>query len=111
MKILVEKGLNAIVFAMLFIAIAFVLDTSTPANQPEIYDLYESYIQELWFISISFIFLSAVLVLIAIISKFGILVGVSNILKKRYVALGFIINGLGFLCVAYFLSRYVVFPW
>ncbi|MCW4317384.1 MAG: hypothetical protein N0E57_07710 [Candidatus Thiodiazotropha taylori] len=103
--------MNAIVFAMLFVTIAFVLDTLTPPNQSEIYELYRTFVQELWFISISFALLSGVLVIIAIVSKLGILVGVSHTLKEHYVTLGFIINGLGFLCVVYFLSQYVVFPW
>jgi len=111
MKLLVEKGLNAIVFAMLFITIAFVLDTLTPLNPSEISESHGAYVQELWFISISFVVLSGALVIIAIFSRFGILVGVSDLLKKHYVSLGFLINGLGFSCVLYFLSRYVVFPW
>jgi hypothetical protein len=111
MKILVEKGLNAIVFAMLFITIAFVLDTLTPQKPAEIYELYRSYVQVLWFIAISFSVISGVLAIIAIGSKLGILVGASELFRNHYIALGFIINGLGFLCVVYFLSRYVLFSW
>jgi hypothetical protein len=111
MKKLVEKGLNAIVFAMLFTSIAFVLDTLTPSNSAEIYELYGSYLQVLWFFAISFVVLGGVFVTVAIASKFRILMGLSQSLKKHYVTLGFLINGLGLLCAVYFLIQFAVFPW
>ncbi|MES9971974.1 MAG: hypothetical protein ABW092_18225 [Candidatus Thiodiazotropha sp.] len=111
MKILVEKGFNAIVFALLFITIAFVLDTLTPAKPTELLVMYGTHVQVLWFIAMSFAIIGGVLVLIGIGSRLGMLVGVSELLKSHYITLGFIINGLGFICIIYFLSQYVVFSW
>jgi hypothetical protein len=111
MKTLVEKGFNSIVYALLFITIAFVLDTLAPREPIEIYKLYGSYVQSLWFIAILFTVISSVLVIIAIGLKLGLFVGVGEIISNHHIALGFAINGLGFLSVMFFLSQYVVFPW
>ncbi|MES9990873.1 MAG: hypothetical protein ABW098_02905 [Candidatus Thiodiazotropha sp.] len=111
MKILLEKGLNATVYALLFVSIAFVLDTLAPLKPTELYELYMTYAQALWFIAILFAVISGTLVIIAIGTKIGLLVDVNEYLRKRHIALGFVINGFGFLCVVLFLSQYIVFPW
>ena len=111
MNTLVEKSFHALVFAVFFFALAYVLETLTPSKPVEIYELYGSYINTLWLMSLFFVILFIGMLFIAIASKYGIFKNMAVTASKSSIVLGYAINGMGFLCIVYFLMQYVVFPW
>lgn len=111
MNTLVEKSFHTLVFAVFFFALAYVLDTLAPLKPVEIYELYGSYINTLWLMSLLFVILFIGMLFIAIASKYGIFKNMAVTASKSSIVLGYAINGMGFLCIVYFLMQYVVFPW
>jgi hypothetical protein len=111
MIILIEKGFHALVFAIFFVALAFTFDTLAPSKPDEIYELYNSYINTLWLISLFFVTIFLAMLVIAIASKYGVFQDIALAASKSNVVLGYAINSMGLICIVYFVIHCVVFPW
>jgi hypothetical protein len=73
------KGIQAFVFAMLFITLALVLETVTPTQPCELYELYMSYVQNLWAVVLFSLAMSGALLIVSIVLKIEALNVVFNI--------------------------------
>jgi hypothetical protein len=110
MNTLIEKCFHTLVFTAFFFTLAYVLDTLAPSKPVEIYELYGSYTDTLWFITSFFAIVFVGMLFIAIASKYGPFKHMALAANKSNVMLGYAINGMGLLCIVYFLSQYIVFP-